>query len=64
MTPFGEALKNIGMRCASREGKFAHHCDVDWESGQDIIQEKMTEYALAVLKNRKGRIVFFNFCSK
>jgi uncharacterized protein len=28
MTGFGGALKNIGMGCATREGKLAQHCDV------------------------------------
>ncbi len=28
LTGFGGALKNIGMGCASREGKLAQHCDV------------------------------------
>lgn len=28
MTGFGGAIKNIGMGCASREGKLAQHCDV------------------------------------
>lgn len=28
LTGFGGALKNIGMGCATREGKLAQHCDV------------------------------------
>jgi uncharacterized Fe-S center protein len=28
LTAFGGALKNIGMGCATRAGKFAQHCDV------------------------------------
>jgi hypothetical protein len=28
LTGFGGALKNIGMGCASREGKLAQHCDL------------------------------------
>ncbi|MDD5466071.1 MAG: DUF362 domain-containing protein [Candidatus Omnitrophica bacterium] len=28
LTGFGGALKNIGMGCASRQGKLAQHCDV------------------------------------
>lgn len=28
MSSFGGALKNVGMGCASREGKLAQHCDV------------------------------------
>jgi len=116
MTGFGGALKNIGMGCASREGKLAQHCDVspvvyknkctgcglcveacpvkaiailaeksfierqkcigcasciaacpyyaidvDWERGGDNIQEKMVEYAKAVLDSKKNRVAFINF---
>ncbi|MDP2939604.1 MAG: DUF362 domain-containing protein [Candidatus Omnitrophota bacterium] len=119
MTGFGGALKNIGMGCASREGKLAQHCDispyviierctdcsqcvvvcpsgainvmnkksfidsrkcigcascisaclynaieVDWESGADNIQEKMIEYAFAVLKDKRERLAFINFAIK
>ena len=28
LTGFGGALKNIGMGCATRQGKLAQHCDV------------------------------------
>lgn len=38
--------------------------DVDWEGGADTIQEKMAEYAGAVLKDKKGKAVFFNFLIK
>ena len=119
MTGFGGALKNVGMGCASREGKLAQHSDlspvvypdhcvgcgacvkvcpvsaitlvqkkafinedkcigcasclaacnyhamdVKWESGGSTIQEKMVEYAKAVLDRQKGKAVFINFALK
>jgi len=119
MTGFGGALKNIGMGCASREGKLAQHSDlspivyeqncvgcgacvdvcpvdavtlvnekshidqekcigcasciaacsyhaidVKWESGASRIQEKMVEYAKAVLDHQKGKAAFINFALK
>ncbi len=115
LTGFGGALKNIGMGCATREGKLAQHCDVspvvyadkcagcgecaivcpagaiqiknkksvldtskcigcasciaacpamamfiDIEAS-DKTQEKIVEYGLAVLKNKKGKAGFVNF---
>jgi len=115
LTGFGGALKNIGMGCASREGKLAQHCDlapvvhldncsgcgecqlvcptgaihiennkskvdalkcigcasclaacpnmamfIDFQAG-DKIQEKIAEYSLAVLKNKKEKVGFINF---
>ncbi len=119
MTGFGGALKNIGMGCATREGKLAQHSDiapfvilenctgcgecvkacpakaivikdkksqidnakcigcasciaackynaieVDWDAGGDTIQEKMAEYASAILKNKQERAAFINFAIK
>lgn len=119
MTGFGGALKNLGMGCASREGKLAQHSDVSpfvrfkncagcgacegacsvgaitivngksqidsvkctgcssciavcphnamdvhWENGAGNMQEKMIEYASAVLKGKKGHAAFFNFAIK
>ncbi len=119
MTGFGGALKNVGMGCASREGKLAQHSEiapvvdvkkctgcmecvkacpanaiysegmrvvidsskcigcatciavcvhgaieVAWESGGMNIQEKMIEYASAVLLNKKGKAGFINFATK
>jgi len=119
MTGFGGALKNLGMGCATREGKLNQHSDIspfvikrkctgcracqetcpaeaiilkegksyidtskcigcasciaackynaielNWEAGGNLLQEKMVEYAKAVLSNKKGRVVFFNFCLK
>jgi uncharacterized Fe-S center protein len=113
---FGGAIKNIGMGCASREGKLQQHsnmspfvdekacvgcgacaaiCPVSaislnnklahidsnkcigcseciatcpsgamsiaWNSGVEDVQEKMAEYALGVLKNKKKRSLFINF---
>jgi uncharacterized Fe-S center protein len=115
LTSFGGAIKNIGMGCATREGKLAQHCDaapvfrddrctgcgeceivcppeaisienekavldrskcigcascvavcpnmtifIDTEAG-DAVQEKMAEYAYAVLTNKKGKACFLNF---
>lgn len=115
LTGFGGALKNIGMGCATREGKLAQHCDIspvvrkdecigcgeclkvcpanairienkksvidkskcigcasciaacptsamfiDLVSG-GAVQQKMIEYAAAVLRGKKGRAAFLNF---
>lgn len=38
--------------------------DVPWGSGAETIQEKMIEYALAVLKNKKSKTGFLNFAIK
>jgi uncharacterized protein len=115
LTGFGGALKNIGMGCATREGKLVQHCDVspivyadrctgcgeceivcpaaaihiennksildsskcigcascmaacptmamfiDIEAG-DKAQEKIAEYSLAVLRDKKDKAGFINF---
>ena len=115
LTGFGGAIKNIGMGCATREGKLAQHCDaspvfygddctgcgecaivcpvkaihieneksvldrskcigcgsciaactaaalsVDMEVGNEL-QEKMAEYAYAVLRNRENKSCYLNF---
>jgi len=38
--------------------------DVPWESGAGSMQEKMVEYASAVLEGKKERVAFFNFALK
>lgn len=38
--------------------------DVNWASGKDTIQEKMVEYASAVLKGKEKKCVFLNFLIK
>ena len=118
LTGFGGALKNIGMGCATREGKLAQHCDVapvvysdkcigcgeceiicpvgaihlenkksvvdsakcigcasclavcptmamfiDLDAGSKV-QEKIVEYAFAVLKEKKNKAGFINFAVK
>jgi len=118
LTGFGGAIKNIGMGCASREGKLAQHCDlapvvhtnqcigcgecekicpvgaihlenkksvvdrlkcigcasclavcptmamfIDFTAG-DKVQEKMAEYSLAVLRDKKNKVGFINFAIK
>jgi len=118
MTGFGGALKNIGMGCATREGKLSQHSDispivyasnctgcgacveacpvdaiaitdnkakidnakcigcatciavcnfsavdVNWGAGGGTMQEKMIEYASAVLKSKK-KAAFINFATK
>jgi uncharacterized Fe-S center protein len=37
---------------------------VPWEPGGATIQEKMIEYASAVMKNKKGKAGFLNFAIK
>ncbi|HTY45050.1 MAG TPA: DUF362 domain-containing protein [Patescibacteria group bacterium] len=118
LTGFGGTLKNIGMGCATREGKLAQHCDVspvvyvDRCTGcaecsivcpvkaitiknkksvvdskkcigcasclaacptmamfidfgaTDQVQQKVAEYSLAVLKDKKGKAGFLNFAVK
>ncbi|MCM8792013.1 MAG: DUF362 domain-containing protein [Candidatus Omnitrophica bacterium] len=119
MTGFGGALKNIGMGCATRQGKLAQHSDISpvvyknkcvgcarcvevcpagairiiekesfidnnkcigcascisvcsfsaidvaWEKGANTINEKMVEYAFAIIKNKKERLAFLNFLIK
>ena len=119
MTGFGGALKNLGMGCATREGKLMQHADVapvvyiqkctgcgecakicpvkairiennkslidgakcigcasciaacpfmaidvPWEAGGKTMQEKMIEYAFAVLQKKKDKVAFFNFAIK
>jgi uncharacterized Fe-S center protein len=119
MTGFGGVLKNIGMGCATREGKLTQHSDVspivykdncvgcgaceevcpvkaitikdkksqidakvcigcasciaackyhaidvNWEAGGSSIQEKMVEYAGAVLKGKKKKVACINFALK
>jgi hypothetical protein len=119
MTGFGGALKNIGMGCASREGKLFQHSDVSpvvcmskctgcgacqsvcpaqaitlvehksridaarcigcasciaacvynaidvaWEQGGDSMQEKMIEYASAILSGKAHKKGFINFAVK
>lgn len=117
LTGFGGAIKNIGMGCATRQGKLAQHntlapevhienciacgacvavcpagaltltdrisldpkrcigcancvgvCPtftlfVDYKAGSDV-QEKMAEYAYAVLKDKKNKSAFINFATK
>jgi hypothetical protein len=38
--------------------------DVNWGSGADLLQEKMVEHALGVLKEKKKSSVFINFATK
>ncbi|MCM8763150.1 MAG: DUF362 domain-containing protein [Candidatus Omnitrophica bacterium] len=38
--------------------------DVNYESGADLIQEKMIEYAYAVLKGKEKKCAFINFAMK
>lgn len=119
MTGFGGALKNIGMGCATRQGKLEQHSDiapiiylnscvgcgacaqvclakaisiknkkaiinnagcigcasciaachnnaidVQWVSGKDTIQNKLIEYAKAILDSKKKKRAFINFCLK
>ncbi|MCX5711988.1 MAG: DUF362 domain-containing protein [Candidatus Omnitrophica bacterium] len=58
-----DGLKCIG--CASCSAACSYSAiDVYWESGGSTIQEKMIEYASAVLENKKSRMCFFNFAVK
>jgi uncharacterized protein len=116
LSGFGGALKNLGMGCASREGKMKQHTDISptierkectgcgrcmdqcpvhaidfvkkraviniktcigcakcitmclqgavkisWDENNHLFQEKMVEYALGVIKNKKNKMLFINF---
>jgi uncharacterized protein len=118
LTGFGGALKNVGMGCATRQGKLAQHCNlapvvytdkcigcgecaiicpveaiklinkksvvdsakcigcasclavcpsmamfIDFKAGSQL-QDKMVEYSLAVLKDKKKKSGFINFAVK
>lgn len=118
LTGFGGALKNVGMGCATRQGKLAQHCNlapivyadkcigcgeceiicpvkaiklvnkksvvdntkcigcasclavcptmamfIDFKAGSQV-QDKMVEYSLAVLKDKKNKCGFINFAIK
>ncbi len=57
---FIDAAKCVG--CASCIAACKYYAiDVKWESGGDLIQEKMIEYAQAVLSNKKARRYFLIF---
>ena len=118
MTGFGGAIKNVGMGCASREGKLAQHsncaplvdpsgctacsecadhCPVDaidvgkvavidpkvcigcghciaacpestiniqWNETTSNLQEKIVEYASALLKPKAGKTIYINFVTR
>lgn len=117
LTGFGGAIKNVGMGCATRQGKMAQHNDlspvvhlercvacgacvavcpagaltlkdkisldvkkcigcancvgvcptftlfIDFKAGR-AVQEKMVEYAYAVLRGKKKKAAFVNFATK
>lgn len=61
MTGFGGALKNIGMGCASREGKLVQHGDVSPVVYQDKCTgcgtcEKICPVSAITITNKKARI--------
>lgn len=57
------SLKCIG--CASCIAVCPYSAiDVNWESGGSTIQEKMVEYSLAVLQEKKEKMGFLNFVIK
>lgn len=60
---FIDSLKCIG--CAGCIAACRYNAiDVNWEAGGKLIQEKMVEYASAVLDNRKERLACINFAVK
>ena len=117
LTGFGGAIKNVGMGCATRQGKLAQHNDlaptvhiencvacgacvavcpagaltlndkialdpkkcigcancvgacpafalfIDFKAGT-AVQEKMAEYAYAILRGKKKKAAFINFATK
>ncbi len=118
LSGFGGAIKNLGMGCATREGKLAQHSSVapkvkrkrcvacsecvrwcahgaitveevalidpgrcvgcgeciltcpqgaiqiQWTEGPESLQQKMAEYALGALRDKRDRSVFVNFVTQ
>ncbi len=60
---FIDQAKCIGCASCLAACKF-QAIDVKWDSGGGFIQERMIDYARAVLSNKKGKAAFFNFCLK
>ena len=58
-----DGAKCIGCASCIAACKFSA-MDVNWGPGADLIQEKMVEHALGVLKNKKEASVFINFAIK
>jgi uncharacterized protein len=60
---FIDPAKCIGCASCLAACKF-QAIDVKWDSGGGFIQERMIDYARAVLSNKNGKAAFFNFCLK
>ena len=58
-----DSKKCIGCASCIAACKF-NSMDVDWEAGGYVIQEKMAEYAKAVLKGKEEKCAFINFAIK
>ncbi len=61
LSGFGGAIKNLGMGCASREGKFFQHCDLSPTVNEKRCTgcgncTKWCTYGAIVVENKKARI--------